>query len=147
MTARFSCVSGSPIRPATLCGLPRRRLTPLARESAPQDYVLARAGKDGLDWLAASGLNFEVLDTAASSARYLMVDLAGPQGDTPAGRLLFADGQRALWRVEATAELPHEGHSAWFIDRPIRLLPRSSPHCPTRSPHCRSFRRSSTRLT
>ena len=99
-------------------------LTPLARETAPQDYVLARSGKAGLDWLAASGLDFEVLDTAASSARYLMVDLAGPQGETPAGQLLFADGQRALWRVEANAELPHIGHNAWFIDRPIRLLPR-----------------------
>ena len=31
-------------------------LTPLARESAPQEYVLARSGKAGLDWLAASGL-------------------------------------------------------------------------------------------
>ena len=40
-------------------------LTPIARESAPQDYVLARAGKDGLDWLGANGLNFEVLDTEA----------------------------------------------------------------------------------
>lgn len=100
-------------------------LTPLARETAPQNYVLARSGKAGLDWLATNGLDFEVLDTAASSARYLMVDLAGPQGETPAGRLLFADGQRALWRVEATAELPHGGHNAWFIDRPIRLLPRS----------------------
>ncbi len=99
-------------------------LTPLARESAPQDYVLARAGKDGVDWLGANGLNFEVLDTAASTARYLMVDLTGPKTDAPEGRLLFADGQRALWRVEATAELPHVGHSAWFIDRPIRLLPR-----------------------
>ena len=81
-------------------------LTPLAHESAPQDYVLARAGKDGLDWLATNGLEFDVLDTAASSARYLMVDLTGPKTDAPEGRLLFADGQRALWRVEATAELP-----------------------------------------
>lgn len=100
-------------------------LTPIARESAPQDYVLARAGNDGLDWLAANGLDFEVLDKAASTARYLMVDLTGPQGDAPAGRLIYADGQRALWRVEATAELPHVSHGTWFLDQPIRLLPRS----------------------
>ena len=98
-------------------------LTPLARESAPQDYVLARAGKDGLDWLATNRLEFDVLDTAASFARYLMIDLTGPKTDAPEGRLLFADGQRALWRVEANAELP-SGHNAWFIDQPIRLLPR-----------------------
>ncbi len=99
-------------------------LTPLAREFVSQEYVLARSDKDGLDWLAANGLDFEVLDKAASSARYLMVDLTGPRTDSPDGRLLFADGQRALWRVEATAELPHVSHSAWFIDQPIRLLPR-----------------------
>ena len=98
-------------------------LTPLARESAPQDYVLARAGKDGVDWLGANGLNFEVLDTEVSNARYLMIDLTGPKTGAPEGRLLFADGQRALWRVEANAELP-SGHNAWFIDQPIRLLPR-----------------------
>ena len=108
---------------------------------------MARAGKDGLDWLAASGSNFEVLDTAASSARYLMIDLTGPKTDAPEGRLLFADGasRSAVGASEANAELP-SGHNAWFIDQPIRLLPRPLAPLPDSiTPLPDLFRRSSTR--
>lgn len=115
---------------ADVVALAAAPLTPLARETAPHAYVLARTGQAGLDWLAAHGMAFQVLDPAAASARYIMVDLAGPQGDAPAGRLLYADGQRELWRVEPGAELPAGNPSAWWLDQPIRLLPRPVPAVP-----------------
>ena len=105
-------------------------LIPLARESRPRDYVVARANQAGLDWLAAAGASFEVLDPDAGSARFIMADLTGPQGDAPTGKLLFADDHRALWRVDPDAQLPRRSHSTWWLDRPIRLLARPTASLP-----------------
>lgn len=107
-------------------------LTALARESLPQPYILARAAESGLAWLSAHGFATEILDADADTARYMMVDMAGPAAHddlSAGGRLLYADESRALWRLPTGAEV-HASHHAWLLDSPIRLLPRAAVPAP-----------------
>ncbi len=100
-------------------------LTPIARESLPQPYVLARSQAAGLAWLAAQGFHSEVLDQDAATAQYVMADTTdGYETAYADGELLFSDSSRALWRRPVDAPI-HASHHAWTLNQVVRLAPRA----------------------
>lgn len=106
-------------------------LTPIARESLPQPYVLARSQAAGLAWLAAQGFRSEVLDQDAATAQYVMADTTDRYETTFAdGVRLFSDSSHALWRRPADAPV-HASHHAWTLNQVVRLTPRAVPLPPT----------------
>jgi hypothetical protein len=107
-------------------------LVPVAYELLPSPYVLARADRAGLDWLAASGFDVQVLDAAADSAFYCLIDGPVPaEGKLAAGRVLLADQQLSLVRLPAEEARTGCGGMAWPLPQRIRLLPRPAPETPT----------------
>ncbi|MBM4466087.1 MAG: M28 family peptidase [Chloroflexi bacterium] len=95
-----------------------------------EDYLIAEATEDDLDFLASQGLSYHVLDEKFAPGEYYLV--YPRQADQLSliarhGRLLYFDGLRALIRAPAdeAEKLPALGVKIrWLPDSPIRLSPR-----------------------
>ena len=96
----------------------------LALESTAQTFALARADRPGLDWLQASGYDFQVLDDHAEGARYLLVDLAGALADqTRPGQVIYSDGLLAVRRVQQDEPVVFD-LGVRPLDQPMQLIER-----------------------
>lgn len=106
-------------------------MVPLARESLPRPYVLARVGQEGLSWLAAQGFRVDRLEPYASDGMYCLADRRSPPDRVlVAGQVLFDNGVHRLFRITGEATELACGMTALPLIQPMRLVPRQAPALP-----------------